>query len=134
MTELTNGRLDKWLWAARFYKTRQLAIDAINAGHVLVNDERVKPAKNIKVVDRILIKKPPYEFHLIVTGLSEKRGSATMAQMLYTETVASREAREILSAEIKQFPRSVFKGRPTKKDRRLMEKHTERVAQSEHNA
>jgi ribosome-associated heat shock protein Hsp15 len=115
-------RLDKWLWAARFFKTRQLAIDAINAGRVDVNGERAKPAKSVKRGDRLLVRKPPYAFHLEILGVSEKRGAAPIAQALYQESDESRAARLKLSAELRDLPAPAFKGRPTKRDRRTIER------------
>lgn len=114
-------RLDKWLWAARFFKTRQLAIDAINAGRIEVNGDRAKPSKAVKPGDIMLVRKPPYEFTIAVTGVSEKRGSASIAQGLYEETAASMAAREKLRAELREMPAPIFKGRPTKRDRRTLE-------------
>jgi ribosome-associated heat shock protein Hsp15 len=115
-------RLDKWLWAARFFKTRQIAIDAINAGHVDVNDERAKPAKTIKINDALLLRKPPYTFHLIVKNIAEKRGSAMVARTLFEETRESLAARERLFLEQQDMPPPLFKGRPTKQDRRAIQK------------
>lgn len=113
-------RLDKWLWAARFFKTRQLAIDAIHAGRIHVGDERIKPAKTIKVGDCIGVRHPPYTWSIVVTGLAEKRGSAQIAQSLYVETAESMAAREALRADLKDMPPPLFPGRPTKKDRRTL--------------
>jgi len=121
-TSLENVRVDKWLWAARLFKTRQIAIDAITAGRVHVNDERVKPAKTIKVGDRILVRKPPYEWTIVVTGLAEKRGAAKVAETMYSETPDSVSARDTLRKELKDLPPPVFPGRPTKKDRRVIDK------------
>lgn len=115
-------RLDKWLWAARFFKTRQLAIDAINAGRVDVNGERAKPSKTIKLDDLLLLRKPPYVFHLAVKSMVEKRGAASVALGMYEESAASIAARELLSAERRDMPRPLFKGRPTKQDRRAIQK------------
>jgi ribosome-associated heat shock protein Hsp15 len=115
-------RIDKWLWSARFFKTRQIAIDAINAGRVYVNDERVKPAKTVKVGDAILVRKPPYEWCIVVTSVAEKRVAAKIAQTFYTETQDSLAARESLRKELKDLPPPVFPGRPTKKDRRVIDK------------
>lgn len=116
------GRIDKWLWIARFFKTRQLSIDAINAGRVEVNGERVKPSKSIKPGDRLLLRKPPVEYQLIVTGIAERRGSATVAKTLFLESVESIAAREKIAAELRDMPPPLFRGRPTKKDRRTIEK------------
>jgi ribosome-associated heat shock protein Hsp15 len=114
-------RLDKYLWAARFYKTRQLAIEAVNAGRVAVNGDRAKPAKAIKPGDLLLVRKPPYEFALVVKATSEKRGAAPIARALYEELPESIVAREKLHAELRDQPPPLFKGRPTKKDRRTLE-------------
>ncbi|MEO8104229.1 MAG: RNA-binding S4 domain-containing protein [Betaproteobacteria bacterium] len=118
---LQSVRLDKWLWAARFYKTRQLSIGAITAGHVELNGERAKPAKSVRIGDEVTVRKPPYEFIVAVKALSEKRGSATIARELFTETAASIAAREKLQAELRDMPAPIFKGRPTKRDRRALE-------------
>ncbi len=115
-------RLDKWLWAARFFKTRQTAIDAINAGHVDIHNERAKPARMIKIGDVLLLRKPPYAFHLVVKSLVEKRASALIAKGLYEETAESIAAREQLVREQRDLPPPLFKGRPTKQDRRAMQK------------
>ncbi len=122
MTSHLTTRIDKYLWAARFFKTRQLAIDAINTGRILVNDERVKPAKMIKIADSIVVRKPPYEWCIVVTGLAEKRGAAVFALTLYQETDSSILARESLKKELQDMPPPLFPGRPTKKDRRTLEK------------
>ena len=123
MSEITTGamRLDKWLWATRFFKTRQIAIDAVNAGRIEVNGDRAKPSKAVKPGDNMLIRKPPYEFAVVVSGVSEKRGSATIAAGLYQETADSIAAREKLRAELREMPAPIFRGRPTKKDRRTLE-------------
>jgi ribosome-associated heat shock protein Hsp15 len=118
---IASVRLDKWLWSARFFKTRQIAIDAINAGRVHVNDERVKPAKTIKPGDQIAVRKPPYEWRIVVLGLAEKRGAAKIAESMYAETPESQAARESLRKELKEMPPPLFPGRPTKKDRRVIE-------------
>lgn len=114
-------RLDKWLWSARFFKTRQLSIEAINAGHIELNGDRAKPAKSVKPGDEVTVRKPPYEYILVVKSTSEKRGSATIARELYSETAESIAAREKLLAELREMPTPIFKGRPTKRDRRTLE-------------
>ena len=106
-------RLDKWLWAARFYKTRALAVAAIEAGHATLNGERAKPAKVVKVGDAIAVRR---------AALSDKRGPAAAAALLYEETAESRARRETLAARLKAEPQPRFKGRPTKKTRRDYEK------------
>ncbi|HWH50817.1 MAG TPA: S4 domain-containing protein [Gemmatimonadaceae bacterium] len=122
-------RLDKWLWAARFFKTRSLATDAVSGGKVEVNGERAKPAKAINPGDEIRVRLAPYEHVLIVRQLGERRGPASVAQTMYEETAASREARERLAAQLKLAPPAfVFedKGRPTKKDRRDLARFIDR--------
>ena len=113
-------RLDKWLWAARFYKTRQLAAEAINGGHVQLNRQRVKPSRVLKVNDKLSIHKTPFTFDTIVEALSVRRGPAKQAQLLYTELAESIQKREELAAQRKlnaaQFPHA--ERRPDKRDRR----------------
>jgi len=114
-------RLDKWLWAARFFKTRSLASEAIAGGKVEVNGERAKPAKALKEGDEVRLRLGPYEHILIVRELSGRRGPASVAQTLYEETPASRDERARLAAQLKMAPAAFVyeeKGRPTKKDRR----------------
>ena len=114
-------RLDKWLWAARFFKTRSLAADAIEGGKVELNGERVKRAKNVQEGDEVTVRLGPYAHVLAVRGLSERRGPASVAQTLYEETEGSRTARERLATQLRMAPPAfVFeeRGRPTKKDRR----------------
>ena len=117
-------RLDRWLWAARFYKTRSLAAAAIDGGKVQRNGARVKRASVVHVGDAIRIRKPPFEFTLEVTALSEHRGSATVAQQLYHETSESVAQRELLRTQLRTEPRASFdgKGRPTKKERRQIDR------------
>lgn len=115
-------RLDKWLWAARFFKTRSLAVEAIEGGRVSVNGDRAKPAKVVREGDAIAIRKPPFEYAVVVKALSTQRGSATIAAALYEETAESRARRAVLAAEMKSLPQPRFKGRPTKKTRRDYER------------
>jgi ribosome-associated heat shock protein Hsp15 len=115
-------RIDKWLWAARFFKTRSLAVEAIDAGHVSVNGERTKPAKMLKVGDGVVVRRPPFEHAVVVKVLSDRRESGSIAATLYEETSESRERRAMLAAEMKSLPQPRFKGRPTKKTRRDYEK------------
>ena len=118
---LTSTRVDKWLWAARFFKTRQLAVDAVAAGRIEINGERVKPAKTVKTGDRLVLRKPPLEYDLIVIAVAEKRGSAMIAQTLFTESAESIAARAKIVAELREMPEPLFCGRPTKRDRRAIE-------------
>ena len=111
-------RLDKWLWAARFFKTRATAVEAIEAGHVTLNGERPKPAKLAKIGDAIVVRRPPFEHVVVVKDLSDKRGSAAVAALLFDETPESRAKRIAIAAEMKAQPQPRFKGRPTKKTRR----------------
>lgn len=115
-------RIDKWLWAARFYKTRSLATQAIEAGQVRLNAERCKPAKDVRVGDEILVRSGGLEWQIIVQALSEKRGSATVAKLLYEETESSRRRREeqISLRRLTSEPAREIKGRPTKRDRRAL--------------
>jgi ribosome-associated heat shock protein Hsp15 len=117
-------RLDKWLWAARFYKTRSAAAQAVDGGKVDVAGERAKRSRLVQAGDVIVIRRPPYEQHLVVRGLSETRGPAKEAALLYEETAASREARERLAYQLKNAPTLTFHGvgRPTKRDRREIDR------------
>ena|SRR2546426_6183725 len=117
-------RLDKWLWAARFFKTRAAASQAIRAGRVDVNDVRAKPAKVLAIGDTIRIRKSPYEFRLTVRILSEHRGRAVEAMTLYEEDSAGKVARERLAQQLRIAPPPSYegKGRPTKRDRRELER------------
>jgi ribosome-associated heat shock protein Hsp15 len=113
-------RIDKWLWAARFYKTRSLAAEAVAGGKVQVNGERVKRAKPLQVGDEIRIRQGPYEHQVIVRELSGQRGPSSRALELYEETAESRAAREALAVQLKTLHAAFVpdRGRPTKKDRR----------------
>ena len=117
-------RLDKWLWAARFFKTRSLAADAVDGGKVYVNGDRAKPAKSVKPGDELRLRLGPYEHIVIVQGTSERRGPAPEAQRLYAETAASREAREKLHWQLTKAAPAMeaAPGRPTKQDRRALER------------
>lgn len=121
MSELT-CRLDKWLWAARFYKTRSLAVEAINLGRVLVNEQRTKPARMIKRGDIITQYKGPYQKEVFVEAVSDQRGSATVAQQLYTETEASKARFETVRTQIAadRLSKPRYLGRPNKRDRRRL--------------
>ncbi len=122
-------RVDKWVWAARFYKTRSLATEAVAGGKVEVNGERAKPAKTVKPGDEIRLRVGPYENILIIRDLAERRGPASVAQALYEETEASRVARQRLAAQLAASPATFVyeeKGRPTKKDRRDLSRFIDR--------
>jgi ribosome-associated heat shock protein Hsp15 len=121
---LARVRLDKWLWAARFFKTRSAAAQAVDGGKIDINGERAKRAHGVQVGETITVRRPPYELHLVVRGLADVRGSAAIAATLYEETAASREAREKLAYQLKNAPTLSFQGsgRPTKRDRREIER------------
>jgi ribosome-associated heat shock protein Hsp15 len=125
MTETDDRvRLDKWLWAARFYKTRSLAAEAIAGGKVQVNGERVKRAKPVQPGDEVRIRLGPYEHQILIRALSERRGPASAAALLYEEKPESRSAREAMALQLKSLHAAFVpeRGRPTKKDRREIEK------------
>jgi ribosome-associated heat shock protein Hsp15 len=115
-------RLDKWLWAARFFKTRSLASEAISKSQIKVGRQRVKPSRNIAVGDTILVEKAPYQQEVTVLGLSEQRRPAVEAQQLYEELASSVELRESLANRLRierqMNPHLVSDGRPSKKQRR----------------
>ncbi|MEX2155521.1 MAG: S4 domain-containing protein [Gemmatimonadales bacterium] len=117
-------RLDRWLWAARFFKTRALSAAAVAGGKVHVNGTRAKPAKQLQAGDAVRVRVGPYEWLVTVRGLSERRGPPATAHALYEESVEGRAARERLAQQHKIAPAPAYqgKGRPTKKDRREMER------------
>lgn len=119
-------RLDKWLWAARFFKTRSLATQAIGQGRVELNGDRVKPSREIKPGDALEIHQAEAVWSVTVRMLSMQRGPAPIAQRLYEETPASFAQRQHQAAERKLHvsPAAVIKGRPTKRDRRLIHRFT----------
>lgn len=121
----TRVRIDKWLWAARYFKTRSLAVEAIAAGKVEVAGERVKPAKLIQLGDEIRVRMGPYEHVVLVRSLSERRGPASVAATLYEETARSIAARAKLAEQLRMAPAAFVyeeKGRPTKRDRREIDR------------
>lgn len=121
--ELTKMRLDKWLWAARFFKTRNLATEAINGGKVHLNNQRTKPAKEVQIGDQLDIHKAHVKFTVIVQGLSMQRRPATEAALLFSETAESVTQRH-QSAELRRQSgqRERGTGRPTKRERRQLER------------
>jgi ribosome-associated heat shock protein Hsp15 len=115
------ARLDKWLWAARFFKTRSQAAEAVEGGKVEVNDDKPKRSRPIKPGDRIRIRLGPYEHRITVRALAQKRGSAAIAAELFLEDPESRAARERLAEQHRlaaQLHGAESRGRPSKKDRR----------------
>ena len=120
-------RIDKWLWAARFYKTRSLATEEIDKGRVRINDTEVKPAKEVKVGDTVVLRQGPVTRTLVVRGISDKRCGAPVAQLLYAELEASIKLREQLAEQHRLEPaNSQEHGRPTKRDRRNIDKVTDK--------
>ncbi|MDO7596092.1 MAG: RNA-binding protein [Pseudomonadota bacterium] len=124
--EDNSQRLDKWLWAARFYKTRGLAVEAINGGKVHLNNHRAKPSRTVKPDDVLTISKPPYEHLITVLDVAKQRRPAPEAQLLYVESDESLAKREKLQLELKDQPLGFRhdKGRPNKRDRRHIIKFT----------
>lgn len=118
-------RLDKWLWAARFFKTRTLSTDAITGGKVQLNGSRVKASREVKVDDRLEISNSEVRWEICVRALSDRRGPAPEARLLYEESAASIAAREI-QRETRQLvidPAADIHGRPTKRDRRQINRY-----------
>lgn len=118
-------RVDKWLWAARFFKTRSLASDAVSGGKVRINGATTKPARDIKVGDKLEIANSETRWVVTVQALSDKRGPAPEARLLYEETpesIAAREA-ERDARKFIQDPAADLHGRPTKRDRRQMDRY-----------
>jgi ribosome-associated heat shock protein Hsp15 len=120
-------RIDKWLWAARFYKTRSLAQQAVEGGKVKLNGERVKPAKDVKPGDALSIQIGAYVWGIDIERLSDKRGSAVVAQSLYEETPESK-AHRLEQIALRKFvfdPSAERQGRPTKRERRQLDRWRE---------
>ena len=118
-------RIDKWLWAARFYKTRSLAAEELDKGRVRVNDIEAKPSREVKVGDTLTLRQGPVTRTLMVRGISSQRGGAPAAQLLYEETAESLAAKALQAEQrrLGQEPAtSQTQGRPTKRDRRDLEK------------
>jgi ribosome-associated heat shock protein Hsp15 len=121
---MDNVRIDKWLWAARFFKTRSMAADAVDRGRVRVDGEPVKPARNVKVNDKLVIDNGSDRWEVVVAAISDKRGPAPVARELYFETDESIAKRENDKTARRLFPEPSLdiKGRPTKRDRRAISK------------
>jgi len=117
-------RLDRWLWSARFFKTRQNAADAVHSGRVLINEQRTKPAKTVRTGDKLQIRKAAFRYLIEVTVLTEKRVGPAIAAGLYRESDESLQARRTLQDQMKAQRSStrIQKGRPSKRDRRLIER------------
>ncbi|MBB5017526.1 ribosome-associated heat shock protein Hsp15 [Chitinivorax tropicus] len=115
-------RIDKWLWAARFFKTRSLATEAVELGRVLINTDRVKPARTVRLGDTILVRRGEEMMTVTVLGISDTRGPAPIAQQLYAETAESILLREARKEQARYLAGDGYqgKGRPTKRDRRQL--------------
>ena len=115
-------RVDKWLWAARFFKTRPLATEAVSGGKVTINGARAKPGRAVSVGDTLSIRRGPFVFDVVVRGVTGRRGPAEIAARLYEETDESREKRSRLAAQLQQQRalRTAQRGRPDKKERRAL--------------
>jgi len=120
-------RLDKWLWAARFFKTRSLAQDAVERGRVRIDGEPVKPARTVKINDRMTIDNGSDRWEIIVAAISGARGGAPVARTLYFETDESiaRRENDKVARRLYPEPSLEIKGRPTKQDRRALSRATE---------
>jgi ribosome-associated heat shock protein Hsp15 len=127
-TSQESVRLDKWLWAARFFKTRSLATEAVNGGKVELNGQRPKPAKELKVGDHLRVRVGPFVHAITVRALSDRRGPAAAAALLFEESAESIAARERLREQHRLAPSVQYDegGRPTKKDRRVLTEFEER--------
>ena len=121
-------RIDKWLWAARFFKTRSLAAEAVNGGKVEVNGARAKPSRAVRPGDSLNIRHGPYEWTVIVKAVAKLRGPALQAQLLYQETEESARKREttIARLNLERPPEFDHSGRPSKKDRRAINRFTKK--------
>ncbi|MGN6668392.1 MAG: RNA-binding S4 domain-containing protein [Trinickia sp.] len=117
-------RIDKWLWAARFFKTRSLAADAVEKGRVRIGGATVKPAKDVRVGDRVEVEIERIVWEVQVLGVCDVRGPASVAQTLYAETAESRakRAQEAERRRTYREPAAALQGRPTKRDRRVIDK------------
>ena len=123
-------RIDRWLWTARWFKTRALATRAVTGGKVRLAGRRVKPAADLRSGDELEIVRGPYTFVVVVRGLADRRASAKEAALLFEETEESREAREVRRIQMRDVPVPSYegKGRPTKRERRKMERARRRPA------
>ncbi len=121
-------RIDKWLWAARFFKTRALAAEAVGGGKVEIHGERAKPSRIVRAGDTITVRRGPYEWIVIVKNVARLRGPAAQAQLLYDETEESLRQRQTAAAQLQleRPPEFAAPGRPTKRDRRAISRFTKR--------
>src|SRR2546427_11294493 len=124
MSDVSQVRLDTWLWAARFFKTRALAAQAVDGGKVELNGARAKRAKPVQVGDRLGVRRGPFEYHVTVRGLSARRGPPAVAAALYEEDPEHKQVRQRLADQLRIAPSLRYggKGRPTKRERRDIER------------
>lgn len=124
----TEIRIDKWLWAARFFKTRSLAAEAVSGGKVEIDGARARPSRAVRLGSQISVRRGPYEWVVIVKGMAKNRGPASQAQLLYEENDESMRRRQEIAAQLKleRPPEFDAPGRPSKKDRRVMQRFTRR--------
>lgn len=121
-------RIDKWLWTARLFKTRSVAAEAVTGGKVQINGARAKPSRAVRPGDEINVRRGLYEWTVVVKHVAKLRGPAAQAQLLYQETEASMRKREAAIAQLKleSPPESALPGRPSKKDRRAINRFTKK--------
>lgn len=121
---MDSTRIDKWLWAARFFKTRSLATEEVNKGHVQIDQRDIKPAREIRVGDVITVQQGKVPRTIVVKGISEQRGPAPVAQALFEETAESLQRRALIAERNRLAPEpanTIEHGRPTKRDRRALQ-------------
>jgi ribosome-associated heat shock protein Hsp15 len=121
-------RIDKWLWAARFFKTRSLAAEAVSGGKVEINGARAKPSRIVRAGDKLCVRRGPYQWTIVVKNVARLRGPAPQAQLLYDETEASIQQRQAVAVQLQleRPPEFDAPGRPTKRDRRAISRFTKR--------
>lgn len=130
-SDLLALRIDKWLWAARFYKTRSLATDEVGKGRVTLNGQACKPSRDTRIGDLITLRRPDFQITVTVQGLSSVRAAAPIAQQLYAETPESQQARQLAAERRRYAPEpshSITQGRPSKHDRKAMQDQSESAA------
>ena len=128
MDETSEIRIDKWLWAARFFKTRSLAAEAVTGGKIDINGARAKPSRTVRLGNQLKVRRGPFESTVIVKSVAKNRGPASKALLLYDETEESMRKRTAVSAQLKleRPPDFNLPGRPSKKDRREIQRFTKR--------